>query len=188
LEECTFVNPVEVRTAVSTILSKILLMCLFQCVTNGNAYCANELIDEANILKWINSHHSVLFARKKIMGKCTFYDRYPRDMWYVRSGAKDVQPILERWQLIVDSKSVKVVVDRDIHILFVPQGLYAWQKKACWSSEQRCSIIFVDEYGAAITRGWVDSFLSRYGNVLGEMTTMLQENSPPVIPRVFWWN
>jgi hypothetical protein len=44
---------------------------------------------------------------------------------------------------------------------------------------------FVDEYGAAITRGWVDSFLSRYGNVLCERTSMLQENSRLEIPRVF---
>jgi hypothetical protein len=50
-------------TKLNIILSKFLLKNLFWFLMNESADCMNALIEEANISKLINSHHSILFVR-----------------------------------------------------------------------------------------------------------------------------
>jgi hypothetical protein len=47
-------------------------MCLFQCVTNGNADCANASIEEANIFKLTHSPRWVLFACGNFIARTDF--------------------------------------------------------------------------------------------------------------------
>jgi hypothetical protein len=75
LEGCTFENPIEMMMTVNPFSARFLLMHLFQCLTNGNADCANASIEAANISKLTNSHRSVLLARENFIARTDLLHR-----------------------------------------------------------------------------------------------------------------